>query len=169
MVGVFPNPEALLRLAGAVLVEAHDECQATDRRYLAEATMALLTTPTPSQEGVVTPELMTASSEPQSLTRTELHHSAGRDRAGLTGLCAAGSAVSVSTNPPDRFWHPLNACTGVEGGRCAEHRRFPVSLSAGVSSFSVGLDDRLRDATAVAHGVAVRACPFPDRTRSRRG
>ena len=60
VVGVFPNPEALLRLAGAVLVEAHDEWQTTDRRYLAEATMALLTTPTPSQEGVATPELMTA-------------------------------------------------------------------------------------------------------------
>jgi putative transposase len=56
---VFPNPEALLRLAGAVLVEAHDEWQTTDRRYLSEATMALLTEPAP-QEGVATPELMTA-------------------------------------------------------------------------------------------------------------
>jgi putative transposase len=59
VVGVFPNPEALLRLAGAVLVEAHDEWQTTDRRYLAEATMALLVNP-PPQEGVATPELMTA-------------------------------------------------------------------------------------------------------------
>jgi hypothetical protein len=42
---VFPNPDALLRLAGAVLVEAHDEWQTGDRRYLAEGTMALLTTP----------------------------------------------------------------------------------------------------------------------------
>ena len=34
VVDVLPNPESLLRLAGAVLVEAHDEWQVSDRRYL---------------------------------------------------------------------------------------------------------------------------------------
>ncbi|SDT46277.1 Transposase (or an inactivated derivative) [Jiangella sp. DSM 45060] len=59
VVGVFPNPAALLRLAGAVLVEAHDEWQvAAERRYLSEASMALLTTPTTKE--VAKPELMTA-------------------------------------------------------------------------------------------------------------
>ena len=44
MVGVFPNPAALLRLAGAVLVEAHDEWQVSaERRYLSERSMTLLT------------------------------------------------------------------------------------------------------------------------------
>ena len=42
VVGVFPNPAALLRLASAVLVETHDEWQVSDRRYLSEASMALL-------------------------------------------------------------------------------------------------------------------------------
>jgi hypothetical protein len=37
---------ALLRLARAVLIEAHDAWQATDRRYLGETTMALLTSRT---------------------------------------------------------------------------------------------------------------------------
>ncbi len=61
VVGLFPNPEALLRLAGAVLVEAHDEWQTGDRRYLAEASMATLTaTSTNPDEGVANRELIPA-------------------------------------------------------------------------------------------------------------
>jgi len=46
VVGIFPNPAALLRLSSAVLIEHHDEWQDTDRRYLSEASMQLLF-PTP--------------------------------------------------------------------------------------------------------------------------
>jgi putative transposase len=69
VVGIFPNTDSLLRLAACVLIEAHDEWQDTDRRYLSEASMALLyptppvalpTPPTPTQEVIATPELATA-------------------------------------------------------------------------------------------------------------
>ena len=51
VVGVFPNPAALLRLAGAVLVEQHDEWQVSERRYLSEASMAALAAvPTKNRE-----------------------------------------------------------------------------------------------------------------------
>lgn len=62
VVGVFPNPAALLRLAGSVLIEQHDEWGASDRRYFSERSMALLTTTNTDEiEGQVTaPELMTA-------------------------------------------------------------------------------------------------------------
>ena len=44
VVGVFPNPAALLRLAGAVLVEQHDEWEAGDRGYFSESSMLELKT-----------------------------------------------------------------------------------------------------------------------------
>jgi len=48
VVGIFPNARALLRLAGCVLIEAHDEWQSGERRYLSESSMALLTPPEPT-------------------------------------------------------------------------------------------------------------------------
>jgi putative transposase len=59
VVGVFPNPAALLRLAGAVLVEAHDEWQVADKRYLSEGSMALLNA-APDPKEVAQPALLTA-------------------------------------------------------------------------------------------------------------
>ena len=42
VVGIFPNEASVLRLAGSVLLEIHDEWAVTDRRYLSEGSMAKL-------------------------------------------------------------------------------------------------------------------------------
>ena len=61
VVGVFPIPAALLRLAGSVLVEAHDEWQVADKRYLSEASLALLHKPGDQpQQNVAAPAALTA-------------------------------------------------------------------------------------------------------------
>jgi len=47
VVGIFPNPAALARLTGAVLIETHEEWIASERRYLSEESMAALVKPSP--------------------------------------------------------------------------------------------------------------------------
>jgi putative transposase len=48
VVGIFPNPAALHRLTACVLIEAHDEWQVAERRYLSEGSMAHLNPPEPT-------------------------------------------------------------------------------------------------------------------------
>jgi putative transposase len=51
VVGIFPNPEALIRLAGSLLAEQHDEWLTADRRYLPQGSLTRLL------GGVVNPTL----------------------------------------------------------------------------------------------------------------
>ena len=44
VVGIFPNDDSALRLISAVCVEAHEEWLVSEKRYMSEGSMALLTT-----------------------------------------------------------------------------------------------------------------------------
>ena len=102
VVGVFPNPAALLRLAGAVLVEAHDEWQIGDRRYLSEDSMALLTPP-PTPRRWRTPNSSRHNHHTQTLTVTKTS-TTQRD---VTPLTAGQSSPPINEpllgSPLERF------------------------------------------------------------------
>ncbi len=62
MLGIFPNRQALVRLAGAVLEEQNDEW-AVDRRYFSQESMNKLLEP--SQEEMVKALLKLGASSPR--------------------------------------------------------------------------------------------------------
>jgi hypothetical protein len=73
VVGVFPNDQALLRLAGSLLIEQNDEWLVS-RRYLSEASMAELT----ATEPTTGKELQVAYATPTTLScATNLRHATG--------------------------------------------------------------------------------------------
>jgi hypothetical protein len=105
---LFTNTDA------CVLIEAHDEWQVSDRRYLSEGSMAMLNPPeptpidaprspldTPAQEVIDTPSPLRHSSPKQGATRRYFHHPTGLDPG--SDRPHAGSTVFTMT----QFFSPL--------------------------------------------------------------
>jgi len=61
VVGIFPDERAILRLTGAVLIEAHNEWAIAERRYLSESSMASILSAGEPSGLVSTPPALLAS------------------------------------------------------------------------------------------------------------
>ena len=90
MVGIFPNETSILRLIGAVLLEANDEWQLQHRHMQLEAMAELLT-----------PELGTLKLPPTGLAR-----SPGGMSAALTGASTALGGLLAAT-PLEIGWKAI--------------------------------------------------------------
>jgi putative transposase len=65
VVGIFPDEHSILRLIGAVLIEAHNEWAIAERRYLSEGSMAIVAAGEPAGAATTPPALL--ASEPQPM------------------------------------------------------------------------------------------------------
>jgi putative transposase len=70
VVGIFPDESSILRLVGAVLIEAHDEWAIAERRYLSEGSMAAILAGDQAREIASTPPALLASSPTTMITST---------------------------------------------------------------------------------------------------
>jgi putative transposase len=80
VVGIFPYDDSVIRLVGAVLIDQHDDWQATDRRYLSKHSMALIDDPTKEVTTSTTPNELAAAQPAQRKHRgshPHFHHVTG--------------------------------------------------------------------------------------------